>query len=222
MPDLEQRREDAARPERRGRGRPTGSDTMATRAAIMQAARRLFAQSGYRGVSMDAVARASNVDPRTIHYHFGSKRGVFDAATEQALQRFATEVDRLVFCHRSLPARLDGYIEVFRTLYDEDPTLVALIGVLLVESLAPPDDPAGPPSNATGEHLRTLIEVVVDDGIARGEVRDGVDRNGAVELLRAIGMGLALAPLEEPSAYPALLDVLGSLVHGELFSATTD
>jgi AcrR family transcriptional regulator len=53
-----------------------------TRAAILAAARELFAQKGYEGASMRAIARAAEVDPALVHHFFGGKEGLFVAAME--------------------------------------------------------------------------------------------------------------------------------------------
>lgn len=57
----------------RGR-RPGGEDT---RAAIVAAARSEFAQRGYDGTSMRAVARAAEVDPKLVHHYFEGKSALF-------------------------------------------------------------------------------------------------------------------------------------------------
>ncbi len=57
----------------RGR-RPGGEDT---RAAIIAAARSEFAQRGYDGTSMRAVARGAGVDPRMVHHYFDGKSDLF-------------------------------------------------------------------------------------------------------------------------------------------------
>ncbi|MGZ6746177.1 MAG: TetR family transcriptional regulator, partial [Nocardioides sp.] len=51
---------------RRGR-RPGAPDT---RSAILSAARAQFAQSGYSGTTMRAVAAAAGVDAALVHHYF--------------------------------------------------------------------------------------------------------------------------------------------------------
>lgn len=63
---------------RRGR-RPGAPDT---RAAILAAARELFAAQGYAGTSVRAVAGAAGVDASLVHHYFGSKDDLFVAALE--------------------------------------------------------------------------------------------------------------------------------------------
>ncbi|HEX2102170.1 MAG TPA: TetR family transcriptional regulator [Solirubrobacteraceae bacterium] len=51
-----------------------------TRAAILDAARAAFAERGYDGVSIRAVAREAGVDPALVHRFYGSKEQLFVAA----------------------------------------------------------------------------------------------------------------------------------------------
>lgn len=64
----------------RGRGRPT--DDVDRRAAILDAARRRFAESGFAATSMRTVARDAGVDPRLITHYFGSKEQLLVATLE--------------------------------------------------------------------------------------------------------------------------------------------
>jgi TetR/AcrR family transcriptional repressor of mexJK operon len=49
-------------------------------ATLLEVARKLFYESGFTGTSIDAVARAARVSPKTIYARFGNKEGLFDAA----------------------------------------------------------------------------------------------------------------------------------------------
>ena len=65
-------------PAKRGR-RPGAPDT---RAAILDAARALFATQGYSGTTIRAVAAAAGVDGALVHHYFGTKDDLFVAALE--------------------------------------------------------------------------------------------------------------------------------------------
>jgi AcrR family transcriptional regulator len=63
-------------PAARGR-RPGGPDT---RGEILDAARRSFAQRGFRGTTVRGVAAAAGVDSALVHHYFGTKSDLFLAA----------------------------------------------------------------------------------------------------------------------------------------------
>lgn len=61
------------------RRRPTGrrAGDSGTRDAILDAARDLFAERGYEGASLRAIASAAGVDPALIRHFFGDKESLF-------------------------------------------------------------------------------------------------------------------------------------------------
>jgi len=67
----------AARRGSRG-GRRSGDS--GTREAILDAARAQFAQRGYHGATIRAIAAAAEVDPALVHHFYGTKEALFAAA----------------------------------------------------------------------------------------------------------------------------------------------
>jgi AcrR family transcriptional regulator len=68
---------DAARSGRAASARGRRPGPTETREEILAAAREMFADKGYDGTSLRAVARAAGVDPALVHHFFGTKEGVF-------------------------------------------------------------------------------------------------------------------------------------------------
>lgn len=63
--------------------------TEATTAALLDAARALFARDGYDATSLDAVAARAEVTKGAVYHHFKGKRQLFEAV-------FAREVERIM------------------------------------------------------------------------------------------------------------------------------
>jgi AcrR family transcriptional regulator len=57
--------------------------TEATRAALIAAARPLFAQRGYAGVSTEEISAAAGVTRGALYHHFDGKRELFEAVYER-------------------------------------------------------------------------------------------------------------------------------------------
>jgi AcrR family transcriptional regulator len=70
----------------RSAGRPAGAEADDVRRALLEAAERLFAVQGFKGVPVRAIADAAGVNPAMIHYYFGDKQGLHQAVLENALQ----------------------------------------------------------------------------------------------------------------------------------------
>ncbi|PKH40329.1 TetR/AcrR family transcriptional regulator [Nocardioides alpinus] len=65
---------------RTARGRRPGAPD--TRAEVLTAARASFAEKGFRGTTIRAVAASASVDPALVHHYFGTKDDLFVAALE--------------------------------------------------------------------------------------------------------------------------------------------
>jgi AcrR family transcriptional regulator len=64
----------------RQRGRPPGRSN--TRQAVLDAARRAFAEHGYHQASLRSIAAEAGVDAGMVRHFFGDKAGLFRAAME--------------------------------------------------------------------------------------------------------------------------------------------
>ena len=73
-----------------GPGRPKD---LAKRAAILDAAKRLFVLQGFDGVSMDQIAAEAGVSKLTVYSHFADKDGLFAEAVR-------------AHCEQGMPTRL--------------------------------------------------------------------------------------------------------------------
>lgn len=62
-----------------GPGRPKD---LGKRAAILDAAKSLFVEQGYNGVSMDSIAAQAGVSKLTVYSHFGDKETLFTEAVK--------------------------------------------------------------------------------------------------------------------------------------------
>ncbi|MCE5336672.1 MAG: TetR/AcrR family transcriptional regulator [Desulfobacteraceae bacterium] len=60
-------------------------DSETTRRAALDAAQRLFAEKGFAGASMREIASVSGISQPLIHYHFGSKEGLYSAVKERLM-----------------------------------------------------------------------------------------------------------------------------------------
>ncbi len=70
--------------EKRGVGRPRDGNPEETRREILRAAGEAFAECGFVGATTRAVAARAAVNVATLHYHFGSKEGLYRAVLENA------------------------------------------------------------------------------------------------------------------------------------------
>lgn len=84
-----------SRAPRSGRGRPAGGSEQ-KRAAIVDAALRLFARDGFSRTSVDAIADEAGVSKRTIYNHYGDKENLFLSVVGETYDAMIAEVVALM------------------------------------------------------------------------------------------------------------------------------
>lgn len=87
----------------RGRGRPQARPDEETRVAILDAARREFASTGYAATSMESVARRAGVSTKTLYRLIPNKAALFEGVITDSIDRFVSRI-RLGACE-------DGNVE---------------------------------------------------------------------------------------------------------------
>ena len=70
---------------RRRTPRPSRMNGEATRARILDAAEKLFAEHGYSAVSMRSITAEAGVNVAAIHFHFASKEALFEALFDRRI-----------------------------------------------------------------------------------------------------------------------------------------
>ncbi len=90
-----------------------------TRQRIIDTSLRLFAEHGFKGVSVRDISAAAQVNVAAVNYHFGSKQGLYRTIFETVLDedegRFAEQmanVDTLLVRAGSDPALLTAAVEI--------------------------------------------------------------------------------------------------------------
>src|SRR3954464_14154124 len=69
-------------------------DPEATRAAVLDAAERLFAARGFAGTSIRDISAASGISHPLIHHHFGSKDDLYSAVKRRFVEGYARRFPR--------------------------------------------------------------------------------------------------------------------------------
>lgn len=67
----------------RRRGRPPKAEAGDTKGALLRAALALFAEKGYEGTSVRAIAREVGLSESVLYAHFDGKRAIFEAVLAQ-------------------------------------------------------------------------------------------------------------------------------------------
>lgn len=72
----------------------SGGTAAFTRRRLLDTAERLFAERGYEGTSLRALADAAEANVAAVNYHFRSKEGLLQAVVARAMEPVNAERDR--------------------------------------------------------------------------------------------------------------------------------
>ena len=179
-----------------------------TRQRILDAAERLFAQGGYNGTSLAAVAEEVGITQPAILYHFPSKDalllGLLDEREEPAFDESSVGL-----------SAFDDVKRLFRTSMST-PQLVRLFTVVLIEGLAE-DHPAHPLVQKRYAEVQADLSSRLRRGVEAGEMRSDADVDRDTALITAVMDGLSIQWLLDPAFdVAAAFDRFADLLRADL------
>jgi AcrR family transcriptional regulator len=91
------------------------SEDRETRARLLDAAARLFAERGYARVTVRDICKKARANVAAVNYHFGGKDGLYRAVMRHAMETMQATTEAAREAGRDLPAadRIRAYVAVF-------------------------------------------------------------------------------------------------------------
>ena len=148
-------------------------DAEATRARLVDAAIREFAEFGIAGGRVDRIALHAKANKAQIYHYFGSKDQMFDAAFAEISNRVAAEVP---FDPRDLP----GYASKLADLYERHPEILRMATWQRLER----------PSDATNPRIENTVRGKLD-AIRAAQQEGALSDRYPPEVLLALVLNLA-------------------------------
>lgn len=180
-------------------------------ARILTAARREFAETGWAGTTIRAIARAADVDPALVYHYFGSKEGLLDAATNPP-QKWLEGVAKT--WTTPIPQLGRALLELLMTSWTDDeigPTLRAVLQTAAHEQ-------------TTRDKLRMIVERSLMGVSSLGvDERDRLIRSGLIAsqmmgfaLMRYVWKIQPVASMSENEVLAAIAPNLQRYIEGDL------
>jgi TetR/AcrR family transcriptional regulator len=99
----------------------------ATRQALLEAGRDIFARLGLHGARVDAIATAAGVNKQLIYYHFGDKEGLYKAVLEATYAEIRARERALDLAALTPVAAMETLVGFTFDYLVENPSFVALL-----------------------------------------------------------------------------------------------
>lgn len=134
----------------------------ANRAAILEAARRVFAQLGYDATSVRDIIRETDLAAGTFYNYFRSKEDIFDAISDDSAKKFRPRLQAVQNEARSFEDYISGaFLAYFEFLAEEADTL-SLLGKHPATPIGTRADT--PEVQAIFEEIRSHLEFMKERG----------------------------------------------------------
>jgi TetR/AcrR family transcriptional regulator len=159
-------------PESRSRGRPSARAADDVRAALLDAAGKLFLKHGFAKVSSRQIAAAAHTTPAMIHYYFDDKHGLFREMVAQAIAPFATQLASAFAAAPSKPVEPAALIESHMRSTAAHPWLGSL---LINEVLAEGGELRGEFVRDVAQRLAPMLLAALERARASGMLRRDLD-----------------------------------------------
>lgn len=192
--------------------RPGGGDT---RGEILSSARTLFAERGYSGTSVRAVAAGAGVDAALVHHYFGTKEQLFRDSLQVPMDPAAMIETITAEGPEAVPLRL---VQTFLGLWDAPDTGPAVAGFFR-RVVAEPET-AGAMREFIGE---SALHIAASNVLADVEPEEA-HRRLSLALSQLLGLVIArrLIGLEPLASWPAdelavaVAPTVARYLHGDL------
>ena len=165
---------------------PRPTNTSQRRSQISSGLIKVMARSGYNGASIAEIARAAELTPGLIHYHFKNKQEILLAALDDLVSRHEEELDEhLARVPDAAPDQVAAFINTHLGLgATADPDALACWVLLSGEALRQPQVQA--PYAAAIAGMAQRLEALIKMGTSAGTFECEDPAGAAAAIIAAI------------------------------------
>ena len=203
----------------RRRGRPPATDSADTRRAIIDNARRLFAERGYGAVTNKELAAASGITTGALYHYVESKLDLYVAVHHDMQRRVYGRFVEAVAASDTFLGQFEGLLEAAHQMNVDDPSLALFVGTVRNDMRRFPEI-ANRLARADAERDEFFV-AIVETGVATGEVRLE-DRERMVEFIRIMLIGLTEGTSQGTAQHRCAIDAIRALLRGNLIRPLGD
>jgi AcrR family transcriptional regulator len=148
-------------------------DADATKARILEAAKKEFARLGLGGARVDQIAEEAQANKRMIYHYFGSKEDLFQYVLEEAYLDIRNAEQELKLAHLPPREALEKLVRFTWTYYLDNPEFITLVNS---ENLHRARHLEGSERlRVASRRFTMMVKDILDRGVADGVFRPGID-----------------------------------------------
>lgn len=145
------------------------------KAAIMRATYRALCRHGYADLTMQDIADEAPVSKGTLHYHYDSKRGLFEAFQRYIAERFFDRIRAADDPDATPRARLEAILDAALSPPEQDDLQDLQRALLELKAQAPYEPQIRAHIDESDAEFRGLLADVLAAGVESGDFRADVD-----------------------------------------------
>ena len=150
------------------------ADYVHKRAAILEAAARVFQQTGYERASMNDVAMEAGADRASVYYYFKGKHELFHAVIIDAVQHLVDSAERIAATDVPAAERVRRLVvELMQAYTDHYPYLYVYVQEDMTRLAK--DDASSTTLRRLARRFNSAVEGMLAAGIESGEFKPGLD-----------------------------------------------
>lgn len=158
---------------------------------MLDAAEHVFATVPFAQARIEDIAEAADLSVGSLYMHFGNKEGLLIAVAERALERAAERLTGALTSPGTPLDRINAAGRAYISLLLDHPVLARYIAT---DVIAAQLDVVEEHISETIEFLRSLMEGLIDEAIAAGQIRN-VDSRVSTQFLFGAWNGVAALTL---------------------------
>lgn len=145
------------------------------KAAIMRATYHALCAHGYADLTMQDIADEAPVSKGALHYHYDSKRGLFEAFQAYIAERFLARLQAVDDPNATAPERLSAVLDAALSPPTTDEFRDIQRALLELKAQAPHEPALAEEIKAWDDRFRSLLADIIADGAESGDFDPDAD-----------------------------------------------
>jgi AcrR family transcriptional regulator len=179
-----------------------------TRERLLDAARSVFASSGFHGASVEEIASSAGYSTGALYSNFDGKEDLFLVLMEREIEEHAREVAEAVRKRDTVAERATGGAEVWMTMIEREPELLLLFMEFWAYGVR--DAEVRPKVAARFAQVRELLTCLIADAAREFDLELQIPAEQLAVTIDALADGIARQKLADPGAVPD--DLMGRVL----------